>query len=124
MDFKPLSNLLGLTLSSASLGQLQQRIADPKFLGSADLEILCGALSDETALICWYGMMPHPYMTLVQKGVEARAKVYKVKIYTTVGQEWTQANETQNVEALSTRDIKLSASFPVIRLEQTGFSSH
>jgi len=62
--------------------------------------------------ICWYGMMPHPYMSLVQKGVEACAKDYNVKIYTTVGQEWTQANETQNVEALSTRGYKAFSIFP------------
>ena len=68
--------------------------------------------ADETAPICWYGMMPHPYMTLVQKGVEACAKDYKVKIYPTVGQEWTQANETQNVEALSTRGYKAFSVFP------------
>ena len=68
--------------------------------------------ADETAPICWYGMMPHPYMTLVQKGVEACAKDYKVKIYPTVGQEWTQANETQNVEALSTRGYKAFSIFP------------
>ena len=68
--------------------------------------------ADEAAPICWYGMMPHPYMTLVQKGVEACAKDYKVKIYTTVGQEWTQANETQNVEALSTRGYKAFSIFP------------
>src|SRR5258708_21342117 len=68
--------------------------------------------ADETAPICWYGMMPHPYMTLVQKGVEACAKDYKVNIYTTVGQEWTQANETQNVEALSTRGYKAFSIFP------------
>ena len=70
------------------------------------------AKADETAPICWYGMMPHPYMALVQKGVEACAKDHKVKIYTTVGQEWTQANETQNVEALSTRGYKAFSIFP------------
>jgi hypothetical protein len=32
------------TVQSKFLGQLQQRIAGPVFLGSADLEILCGAL--------------------------------------------------------------------------------
>src|ERR1700738_5421222 len=68
--------------------------------------------ADEAAPICWYGMMPHPYMTLVQKRVEAGAKDYKVKIYTTVGQEWTQANETQNLEALSTRGYKAFSIFP------------
>jgi ribose transport system substrate-binding protein len=68
--------------------------------------------ADETAPICWYGMMPHPYMSLVQKGVAACANDYKVKIYTTVGQEWTQANETQNVEALSTRGYKAFSIFP------------
>jgi ribose transport system substrate-binding protein len=68
--------------------------------------------AEGTAPICWYGMMPHPYMSLVQKGVEACAKDYGVQIYATVGQEWTQANETQNVESLSTRGYKGFSIFP------------
>lgn len=66
----------------------------------------------EVEPLCWYGMMAHPYMSLVQNGVEACSKDYNVKIYTTVGQEWTQGNETQNVEALSTKGYKGFSIFP------------
>jgi ribose transport system substrate-binding protein len=62
--------------------------------------------------ICWYGMIPHPYFSLVQKGAEAAAKDYDVRVYTTLGQEFTQDNETQNVEALSARGYKGFSIFP------------
>ncbi len=62
--------------------------------------------------ICWYGMIPHPYFSLVQKGAEAAAKDYNVRVYATLGQEFTQDNETQNVEALSTRGYKGFSIFP------------
>jgi ribose transport system substrate-binding protein len=60
-------------------------------------------------------MIPHPYFALVQKGAEAAAKDYNVRVYATLGQEFTQDNETQNVEALSTRGYKGSAFFPLIQ---------
>ena len=70
------------------------------------------AKADDIAPILWYGMMPHPYMAQVQKGAEAAAKDYNIKIDTTVGQEWTQANETQNIEQQSTRGYKAISLFP------------
>jgi ribose transport system substrate-binding protein len=48
----------------------------------------------------------------VQKGAEAAAKDSNVRVYTTLGQEFTQDNETQNVEALSTRGYKAFNIFP------------
>jgi ribose transport system substrate-binding protein len=70
------------------------------------------AKADDIAPILWYGMMPHPYIALCQKGAEAAAKDYNIKIDTTVGQEWTQANETQNIEQQSARGYKAISLFP------------
>ena len=83
--------------------------------------LFCAALSaftslsakaDDIAPIIWYGMMPHPYIAEVQKGAEAAAKDFGIKIDTTVGQEWTQANETQNIEQQSARGYKAISLFP------------
>jgi ribose transport system substrate-binding protein len=71
-----------------------------------------GARADDIAPILWYGMMPHPYIALCQKGAEAAAKDYNIKIDTTVGQEWSQANETQNIEQQSARGYKAVSLFP------------
>src|SRR5258708_12908953 len=57
-------------------------------------------------------MMPHPYIAQVQKGAEAAANDYNIKIDTTVGEEWTQANETQNIEQQSARGYKAISLFP------------
>lgn len=83
--------------------------------------LFCAALSaltslsaraDDIAPVLWYGMMPHPYIAEVQKGAEAAAKDFGIKIDTTVGQEWTQANETQNIEQQSARGYKAISLFP------------
>jgi ABC-type sugar transport system substrate-binding protein len=66
---------------------------------------ICSAVNgQDIAPILWYGMMPHPYIAQVQKGAEAAASDYNIKIDTTVGEEWTQANETQNIEQQSARE--------------------
>jgi ribose transport system substrate-binding protein len=73
---------------------------------------LASAKADEIAPMLWYGMMPHPYIAEVQKGAEAAAKDFGIKIDVTVGQEWTQANETQNIEQQSARGYKAISLFP------------
>ncbi|HXM04406.1 MAG TPA: substrate-binding domain-containing protein, partial [Chthoniobacterales bacterium] len=70
------------------------------------------AKADDIAPMLWYGMMPHPYIAEVQKGAEAAAKDFGIKIDVTVGQEWTQANETQNIEQQSARGYKAISLFP------------
>ncbi len=62
--------------------------------------------------IVWYGMMPHPYITEVQQGVEASAKDNDVKVLTFVGQEWTQNDENTNIRALSTQNHKAFSIYP------------
>src|SRR5258707_12404572 len=73
---------------------------------------LVSARADDIAPMLWYGMMPHPYIAEVQKGAEAAAKDFGIKIDVTVGQEWTQANETQNIEQQSARGYKAISLFP------------
>src|SRR3984957_17288778 len=73
---------------------------------------LVSAKADDLAPILWYGMMPHPYIAEVQKGAEAAIKDFGIKIDVTVGQEWTQANETQNIEQQSARGYKAISLFP------------
>ena len=73
---------------------------------------LVSAKADDIAPVLWYGMMPHPYIAEVQKGAEAAIKDFGIKIDVTVGQEWTQANETQNIEQQSARGYKAISLFP------------
>jgi ribose transport system substrate-binding protein len=75
-----------------------------------------GTASTSTATtvepICWYGMMPHPYINQVEIGAANAEKDLGVPIYKSVGQEWSQENETANVEALSTKGYKGYSIFP------------
>jgi ribose transport system substrate-binding protein len=71
-----------------------------------------GTPAPPSAQIVWYGMMPHPYINQVQTGAQQAAKDLGVPIDTVVGQQWSQENETQNVEALSTKGYKAFSIFP------------
>ena len=64
-----------------------------------------GTGSDVEPLV-WYGMMPHPYISEVQIGAEAASTVLDMPILLSVGQEWTQDNESANIKAMSTRGHK------------------
>ncbi len=69
-----------------------------------------GASGDEP--IVWYGMMPHPYISQVQQGVEACEKDNNIKILKVVGKEWTQSDENSNIRALSTMNHKAFSIYP------------
>jgi len=62
--------------------------------------------------IVWYGNAAHPYIEEVRTGAEAFARDSVTAVYCTVGQEWTQDNQNQNVEALSTRGHRGFALYP------------
>ena len=70
-----------------------------------------GTGSDVEPLV-WYGMMPHPYISEVQIGAEAASTVLDMPILLSVGQEWTQDNESANIKAMSTRGHKAFSIFP------------
>ena len=57
--------------------------------------------------------MPHPYVSEVSSGVDAAKKDLGVPVYQMVGQEWTQDNESVNVESLSTAGHKAFCIYPV-----------
>ena len=62
--------------------------------------------------VCWYGMMPHPYVTEVRSGVERFERETGLRAAKVVGQQWTQDNENVNVEALSTKGYKAFSIYP------------
>lgn len=62
--------------------------------------------------IIWYGNAAHPYIEEARGGAETFARDSGVKVYCTVGQEWTQDNQNSNVEALSTRGYQAFALYP------------
>ncbi len=66
----------------------------------------------EVEPIVWYGMMPHPYISEVEKGVIAAEKDMGKAVFKVVGQEWTQNNENSNVKSLSTKKHKAFSIFP------------
>jgi ribose transport system substrate-binding protein len=67
----------------------------------------------EVEPVAWYGPMPHPYISEVSSGVDAAKKDLGVPVYQMVGQEWTQDNESVNVESLSTGGHKAFCIYPV-----------
>jgi ribose transport system substrate-binding protein len=66
----------------------------------------------EVEPIVWYGMMPHPYISEVQTGAKAASEKMGIPILLSVGQEWTQDNESANIKALATRGHKAFSIFP------------
>ena len=63
--------------------------------------------------IAWYAPMVHPYFDAVKKGVEAFEKDTKIEVLKQIGQEWTQDNQNQNVEALAAKGYKGFSIYPV-----------
>ncbi len=62
--------------------------------------------------IAWYGNAAHPYITEVRAGVEAFSRDTGVRVFCTVGQEWTQDNQNANVESLSTQGYRGFSLYP------------
>ena len=63
--------------------------------------------------IAWYAPMVHPYFDAVKKGVEAFEKDTGIEVLKQIGQEWTQDNQNQNVEALAAKGYKAFSIYPV-----------
>jgi len=66
----------------------------------------------EVEPIAWYGPEAHPYVTEVKQGAEAYAKDGNTKILTLVGSDWTQGEENNKVEILSTQGHKAFSIYP------------
>ncbi len=71
-----------------------------------------GAGTDTNTGIAWYASAVHPYFNAVQKGVDAYEKAENLQIKKQIGQDWTQDNENQNVEALAAKGYKAFAIYP------------
>ncbi len=63
--------------------------------------------------IAWYAPMVHPYFDAVKKGVEAFEKDTGIEVLKQIGQEWTQDNQNQNVEALAAKGYNAFSIYPV-----------
>ena len=63
--------------------------------------------------IAWYAPMVHPYFDSVKKGVEAFEEDTGIEVLKQIGQEWTQDNQNQNVEALAAKGYKAFSIYPV-----------
>ena len=62
--------------------------------------------------IVWYGVMVHPYVAEVEKGVVGYERDTGMVIKRQIGQELTQDNENANVEALAAQGYKGFSIFP------------
>lgn len=60
----------------------------------------------------WYASTIHPYFAEVEKGVDAFAADNKVEVRKLLGQDWTQENENQNVEALAAQGYNAISIYP------------
>lgn len=60
----------------------------------------------------WYASTIHPYFTEVEKGVDAFAKDNGVEVLKQLGQDWTQDNQNQNVQALVALGYNAISIFP------------
>lgn len=69
------------------------------------------ALADE-AKFAWYASTVHPYFDEVEKGVDQFAIDYNVEVFKRLGQDWTQDNENQNVEAMAAQGYNAFSIFP------------
>ena len=62
--------------------------------------------------IVWYGLMVHPYVEEVQRGVVGYERDTGMTIKRQIGQDWTQNNENANVEPLAALGYKGFSLYP------------
>jgi len=62
--------------------------------------------------IAWFAPIPHPYFDANKKGIEAWEKDSGIEVKKVIGQEWTQENENENVEALAAQGYKAFSIYP------------
>ena len=75
------------------------------------LSVSTGALlaADKYA---WYASTVHPYFDEVQKGVDQFGKDYDIEVFKRLGQDWTQDNENENVEAMAAQGYNAFSIYP------------
>jgi ribose transport system substrate-binding protein len=62
--------------------------------------------------IAWYAPIVHPYFDAVKKGIEAFEKDTGIEVLKQIGQEWSQDNENENVEALAAKGYDAFSIYP------------
>jgi len=62
--------------------------------------------------IAWYAPIVHPYFDAVTKGIEAFEKDTGIEVLKQIGQEWSQDNENENVEALAAQGYDAFTIYP------------
>ena len=62
--------------------------------------------------IAWFAPIPHPYFDSNKKGIESWEKDSGIEVRKVIGQEWTQKNENENVEALAAQEYKAFSIYP------------
>ena len=77
------------------------------------LVVMAFSVSAAEYKIAWYAPMVHPYFDAVKKGVEAFEKDTGIEVLKQIGQEWTQDNQNQNIEALAAKGYKAFTVYPV-----------
>ena len=80
---------------------------------SAILVVTAFAAQAADYKIAWYAPMVHPYFDSVKKGVEAFEKDSGITVLKQIGQQWTQDNQNQNIEALAAQGYKGFSVYPV-----------
>lgn len=62
--------------------------------------------------ISWFAPIPHPYFESVKGGIESWEEDTGIEVKKVLGQEWTQDNENENVEALAAQGYEAFFIYP------------
>lgn len=62
--------------------------------------------------ISWFAPIPHPYFESVKGGIESWEEDNGIEVKKVLGQEWTQENENENVEALAAQGYEAFFIYP------------
>ena len=62
--------------------------------------------------ISWFAPIPHPYFESVKGGIESWEEDNSIEVKKVLGQEWTQENENENVEALAAQGYEAFFIYP------------
>lgn len=73
---------------------------------------LSAGLASAKDKYAWYASTVHPYFDEVQKGVDQFAADYDIEVFKRLGQDWTQDNENENVEAMAAQGYNAFSIFP------------
>ncbi len=85
-------------------------------LATVSVSIAFASRKEEVAptdyMISWFAPIPHPYFESVKGGIESWEEDNGIEVKKVLGQEWTQENENENVEALAAQGYKAFFIYP------------